>query len=115
MTPRVDVPCARCPEAVVEGYVEEVVGELEALDPEGVADPVRDRGRRRHRSDSQTENLLGRADFAVALWERRVRVEYTRAPRRVVREVRRVLAAADNIHATSPPCGAGKYASDGAN
>jgi len=39
-----------------------------------------------------------------------VRVEYTRAPRRVVREVRRVLAAADNIHATSPPCGAGKYA-----
>ena len=57
------------------------------------------------------ENLLGRADFAVALWERRVvRVEYTRAPRRVVREVRRVLAAADNIHATSPPCGAGKYA-----
>ena len=51
---------------------------------------------------------FGRADFAV--WERRVRVEYTRAPRRVVREVRRVLAAADNIHATSPPCGAGKYA-----
>ena len=59
------------------------------------------------------ENLIGlgfgRADFAV--WDRRVvRVEYTRAPRRVVREVRRVLAAADNIHATSPPCGAGKYA-----
>jgi hypothetical protein len=51
---------------------------------------------------------FGRADFAG--WERRVRVEYTRAPRRVVREVRRVLAAADNIHATSPPCGAGKYA-----
>ena len=42
-----------------------------------------------------------------------MRVEYTRAPRRVVREVRRVLAAADNIHATSPPCGAGKYARRG--